>query len=144
MHVQDAVQGNEETRDPSTTHGRAITSFLVTRRRSVNFWETTKSKPLSLSDQSLLFEVSPWPVWVEVKRELKFLRERERGVTESKQRLGTKVYWIVPNQSGKRKMNTLRHMRSSLALKCWTVLQILPIYPQGLERKVGIYPIVAG
>jgi len=36
MHVQDAVQKNEETRDPSTTHGRAIASFLVTRQRSVN------------------------------------------------------------------------------------------------------------
>jgi len=30
------VQENEETHDPSTTHGRAITSFLMTRRRSVN------------------------------------------------------------------------------------------------------------
>ena len=67
-----------------------------------------------------------------------------RGVNESKQRPGTKVYWIVPKQSGKRKMNTLRHLRSSLALKCGTVLQILPIHPQGLGRKFGIYRIVAG
>jgi hypothetical protein len=70
-------------------------------------------------------------------------RERGCGVTESKQRPGTKVYWIVQKQSGKRKMNTLRHLRSFLALKCWTVLHILPSHPQGLEREVVIYPIVA-
>ena len=101
------------------------------RKFRLNFWETTRSKTLSLSNQSLMFEVSPWRVGVEVNRELKFLRDRQtdklRGVTESKQRPGTKVYWIIQKQSGKRKM-------SSLAPKCWTLLLILPIHPQGLER----------
>jgi hypothetical protein len=39
---------------------------------------------------------------------------------------------------------TVRLLRSSHALKGWTVLLTLPIHLQGLEREVGLHPIVVG
>ena len=42
-------------------------------------------------------------------------------------------------------MNTIvRHLRSSHALKGQTVLLILEIHLQGMEREVKIHPIVVG
>jgi len=42
-------------------------------------------------------------------------------------------------------MNTIiRHLRSSHALKCYTVLLILPIHPQGLERDVRVRRVIVG
>jgi hypothetical protein len=38
--VQDEVYENVEMRDPSTTHGRAITHFCVARRQGVNMDNT--------------------------------------------------------------------------------------------------------
>jgi hypothetical protein len=38
----------------------------------------------------------------------------------------------------------MRHLRISHALKCKTMLLILPIHPQGMEREIRICPIVVG
>jgi hypothetical protein len=39
---------------------------------------------------------------------------------------------------------SMRHLRSSHALKCYTVLFILPIHTQKLEREFRIRPVVVG
>jgi hypothetical protein len=39
---------------------------------------------------------------------------------------------------------SMRHLRSSHALKCYTVLFILPNHPQELEKEVRIRPVVVG
>ena len=48
---------NEETREPPTTHERAITSFLVARRQCVNIYRvsTTQKRILAMKYESLTF-----------------------------------------------------------------------------------------
>jgi len=42
-------------------------------------------------------------------------------------------------------MNTvMRHLRSFLAHKHYTMSLTLPVHPQGLEKEVRIHPIVVG
>jgi len=52
----------EEIRDPSTTHGRAITSFLVTQRRSVNSSRIMQCIVTLLFVCILTIENQFWPI----------------------------------------------------------------------------------